>query len=149
MAGNAYQFAVSLEREAKEFTAGVYRKFREKLLLEAAGIIDETWPVDTGFSRGSNLPFVGSPDSIGEATGPDRTELELASLEGRGADFGAPSDRKRVAGIRAVLKGTKAFDTVGIATNVVYAPALEDGHSDQGSHMYRQARNAIEGVVER
>lgn len=150
MAGNARQFAADLHKEAIAFTEKNFRLFRNKLLFDGAAIIDEAWPVDTGFSRASNLPFADDPDSGISVAGPDAADFAPDEETGTSSevDWGDPMTDEKTDAIRAILRTTDPFDTVGIATNVAYAPALEDGHSEQGSDMYRNSANAIQDVVE-
>jgi len=142
--GNSLQFAHELEVEVREFTHGTFRKFRDGLVFEAAAIIDETWPVKTGFSRASNLPFVGDPDGGVRAAAPDPDDFS----EDGGTGFGDPIDADKVEAIQAVLKASDPFDSAGISTNVIYAPVLEAGHGaePQYSHMYELAMQAIKDV---
>lgn len=140
--GNSPQFAAQLEKEGKKWTAGKYRKFRDKLLFDALSIIDEAWPVDTGFSRASNLPFVHSPESGAQLPDPDPSQFK-----GKKATPG-DVDAEKVARSELLLQTSAPFDTVGIATNCIYAPALEHGHSDQGSLMYTRAAQAVKNVVD-
>ncbi len=136
MPGNARQFAAQLLRESEDFTDGNFRDFRDKLVFEALNIISETWPVDTGFSRAGNLPFVGSPDNVPLPGGSS------------GGSFGDFADAGALQMADSVLGGSDPYETAGVATAVIYAPALEAGHSAQSSHMYERARMALERVVE-
>ncbi len=137
MPTNARQFQTELLHDAKLFVEGNQRDFRDKLLLEALNLISITWPVDTGYSRGGNLPFVGNP------------EVEVPP-EGStsGGRFGDPADAAVLQQAEFLLRQAGAFETVGVATNVIYAPALEAGHSLQFSHMYKLAAQALETSVE-
>ena len=135
MAVDARRFSAQLRREAEEFTDGQFRDFRTKLVLEALNMISELSPVDTGYFRSSNLPFVGSPE-VRLPTGPTR------------ATFGQGADPSVLAEADGLLALGSPYADAGVATNVVYAPALEAGHSPQSSHMYARTALALRDVVE-
>lgn len=137
VAGNAVAFSAQLEKEAEVFVAKAYRKFRDSLLWDALGIIDDNWPVDTGFSRACNLPFVDEPLDVS----PDPEEFK-----GKKATPGG-MDPEKIDQTTLLLKSAGPFATVGISTNCIYAPALEHGHSSQNSLMYTRAAQAIKNAV--
>jgi hypothetical protein len=145
MPSNAAYFAKDLRKEARKFTAGAYRQFRDKLLFDGLKMIDEAWPVDTGFSRASNLPFADASGGLSISL-PDPDPSQYPKGTTPSVQPGAV-DLEKIDQTNLVLNGTEPFDTVGIATNCIYAPALEHGHSNQNSLMYTRAASAIDRTV--
>lgn len=131
---NAKQFALDLMKKEYPRIEREFRNFRDGLLYRGLQVIDDEWPVETGFSRASNLPFIDDPESV----------TVLPPKKGGDADFKGEFDKTDK--MRTLLRATDPFDTVGIASNVIYAPPLEDGHSPQGSHMYRRSYYALRRI---
>ena len=139
MGSNAAYFKVELAKEARKHTAVAYRNFRDKLLLDALAAIDAEWRVDTGFSRASNLPFIDSPLGGISLPQPDKKDYPRGS---KPAVPAGQSDLEKLDQTQLVLHTSEAFATVGIASNVIYAPVLE-----AKDHVYKKTAEAIKDVV--
>lgn len=144
MAPNAVYFRKELKKAASKLSAGAYRQFRDKLVFDGLAMIDESWPVDTGFSRASNLPFVDA--GVGSLTVPDPDPEDYPAGSTPSVQRGE-MDGEKWDMAQLVLDGSGPFDNVGISTNCIYAPPLERGHSDQSSFMYTRTASAIDRVV--
>ena len=130
MASNINAFLAETNREIEKLQAKQVSEAK-KIVLGAYTQILDTSPVATGLFKHNNFLTVNSKTS--QTTGDEFDASMVAVIEGGFSNI-------------AKAKFNNGM-TITIQNNLVYADALEAGHSTQNSHMYSKAERWAERQV--
>ena len=120
------QFNLAVQRQVDEMLGSMLADVQQELCLEGLRRVATRTPFDTGRARGNWQVGID-----------ERPTGEVNRL---GADAAIQAGS-------AEIKKLKAFGTCHITNNLSYIVPLEDGHSQQGSHMVESTLNELVEIL--